>query len=151
MTGPGEGKLELAGAQVYLCHAQNKVALQNAIIYIHLKGYSLARVTHLDIEHELINKLIAPRARLFTTILGINNGILIKLYGKYGNFAYEDRNIKVTGLEISHLCLSKVLPENTKTRTMVGGKFGGCFIGFRKPQIIKLEELAMELFGMKPR
>ncbi len=45
MTGPGEGKYELKGAKVY----------------IHEKGKSLARITHIDIEHPDINKIIKPR------------------------------------------------------------------------------------------
>lgn len=44
MSGPGEGKHELKGAKVY----------------IHEKGKSLARITHIDVEHEDINKIIKP-------------------------------------------------------------------------------------------
>jgi hypothetical protein len=38
--------------------------------------------------------------------------------------------------------LTEVLQENEKTRTWVGGKFGGIYIGFRKEQIEKLEAIA---------
>jgi len=44
MSGPGEGKYLLKGAKVY----------------IHEKGKSFARITHIDIEHLDINKIIKP-------------------------------------------------------------------------------------------
>jgi hypothetical protein len=44
MTGPGEGKYVLKGAKVY----------------IHEKGKSRARITHIDIEHPLLNAIIKP-------------------------------------------------------------------------------------------
>lgn len=45
MTGPGEGKKLLRGAKVY----------------IHEKGKSFARITHIDVEHPMINKIIKPK------------------------------------------------------------------------------------------
>ncbi len=45
MSGEGEGKHELKGAKVYL----------------HEQGKSNARITHIDIEHEDINKIIKPK------------------------------------------------------------------------------------------
>ena len=45
MSGGGEGKTELKGAKVY----------------IHVKGKSGARITHIDIEHDDINKIILPK------------------------------------------------------------------------------------------
>ena len=44
MSGPGEGKIKLGKADVY----------------IHLKGKSNARVTHIDIELDELNKIIKP-------------------------------------------------------------------------------------------
>ncbi|MEK6934139.1 MAG: hypothetical protein AABW75_04670 [Nanoarchaeota archaeon] len=44
MSGPGEGKIKIGKAD----------------IYIHLKGKSGANVTHLDIEIPSINKIIKP-------------------------------------------------------------------------------------------
>ncbi len=44
MSGPGEGKIKIGKANVYL----------------HLKGKSGANVTHLDIELPSINKIIKP-------------------------------------------------------------------------------------------
>jgi len=45
MSGAGEGKYELKGAKVYL----------------HEQGKSNARITHIDIEHPEINKIIKPK------------------------------------------------------------------------------------------
>ena len=42
MSGPGEGKHELKGARVY----------------IHEKGKSMARITHIDVEHPDLNRII---------------------------------------------------------------------------------------------
>jgi len=45
MSGPGEGKIKLGKADVY----------------IHLKGKSLARITHVDIELDELNKIIKDK------------------------------------------------------------------------------------------
>lgn len=45
MSGKGEGKHEL----------------KNAKVYLHEKGKSFAKITHIDIEHPLINKIIKPK------------------------------------------------------------------------------------------
>lgn len=42
MSGPGEGKKLLRGAKVY----------------IHVKGKSGARITHIDVEHPSLNRII---------------------------------------------------------------------------------------------
>jgi hypothetical protein len=44
MSGSGEGKIKLGKAEVY----------------IHLKGKSNARVTHIDIESDELNKILKP-------------------------------------------------------------------------------------------
>ncbi|MEK6893389.1 MAG: hypothetical protein AABX07_04250 [Nanoarchaeota archaeon] len=44
MSGPGEGKIKLGKAEVY----------------IHLKGKSGANITHIDIELSELNKIIKP-------------------------------------------------------------------------------------------
>ena len=44
MSGPGEGKIKLGRADVYL----------------HVKGKSNARITHIDIELDDLNKIIKP-------------------------------------------------------------------------------------------
>jgi hypothetical protein len=129
MTNPTAGKLPL-DAQVYL----NDVELENAHVYVHLKGFYRATVTHLDIEHPALVNLIPPKVRTFIWIVGIENGILIR--------TEKDDTVKV-------LCplLNHVLQQGEKTKTCVGGKYKGWFIGFRKREMIKLEALAVHLIS----
>ena len=129
MTGPAEGKLPLV-ASVYL----NEEKLEDAHVYVHLKGFSRATVTHLDVEHPSLSPLIPPKVRTFIWIVGIEDGILIRT-------EKEDR-VKV-------LCplFNTVLPQGEKTKTCVGGKFNGLFIGFRKRELVKLEAIAEKLLS----
>jgi hypothetical protein len=99
MTGTAEGKLPLV-ANVYL----NEAELHNAHMYVHLKGYARATVTHLDIEHLSLFNLIPPKVRTFIWIMGIENGILIRT-------EKEDR-VKVLcpllvefNIEVGHSCM----------------------------------------------
>ncbi len=55
MSGPGEGKIKLGKADVY----------------IHLKGKSRATVTHVDIELDSLNDIIKPGEN---TYIGSKNG-----------------------------------------------------------------------------
>ena len=147
MTGPSLGKLELENAKVYLVN-KKKIKIE-AFVYIHVKGYSLARVTHLDIEHDLLDNIIPPKRGKFLTIRGIKNGIEIELDSAK---VIEDnkRKITVSSIRIIHPYLSNLLPKGGKTRTWVGGKFGGIYIGFRKKQINILEAIAKEKFNFSP-
>jgi hypothetical protein len=121
MTGPVEGKVALY-AEVYL----NDEELQNAHVYVHRKGYARATVTHLDIEHPALVDLIPPKVRTFIGIMGIENGMLMRTE---------------KGDKVKVICpvLNNVLPQGKKTKTCVGGKFGGLFVGFRKRELNKLE------------
>ena len=140
MSGPAHGKLELKNAKVYIQTKDKKFLLKNPIVYIHVKGYALARVTHLDIEHEILESLITPKKGKFLSIHGIKNGIEIVLEDS------KEGKKEVKKIEILHPFLKEVLRENEKTRTWVGGKIGGIYIGFRKEQIEKLEAIAKEKF-----
>ena len=61
MSGEGEGKYELKGARVYL----------------HEQGKSNARITHIDIEHPKLNKII--KAGEATYCAGKSGGCFIGL------------------------------------------------------------------------
>lgn len=61
MTGAGEGKKLLGKANVYL----------------HEKGKSLARVTHIDVELDEINEIIKPNEA--TYVQGKEGGVFIGL------------------------------------------------------------------------
>ena len=143
MTGRAEGKLELEKARVFLASNQNKVELEDATVFIHVKGYSLARVTHLDIEHEILDNIIPPKRGYFLRVEGIGDGIKIELE-KPKEVEYKNKKLLVNSIAILHPYLKKILLKST--RTWVGGKFGGIYIGFRKEQIAKLEKIAKEKF-----
>ena len=55
MSGPGEGKIKLGKADVYL----------------HVKGKSNARITHIDVELKKLNKILKPGE---TTFAGAKEG-----------------------------------------------------------------------------
>ncbi len=61
MSGPGEGKIKLGKADVYL----------------HLKGKSRAQVTHIDIELDALNKIIKPGEN--TYVGGKEGGVFLGL------------------------------------------------------------------------
>jgi len=119
---------------------EKTLELEDAEVYIHVKGYSLARVTHLDIEHEKLNELLPAESGKFLNITGTTEGIVIKFEGTKEKF-----------LIIECELLKEVLASGEKTRTWVGGKEGGIYIGFRKAEIEKLEKIASKKFGIEPR
>jgi len=140
LTGPAEGKIGL-DSDVYLNMSRGSVKLEDAEVYIHMKGYSLAKVTHLDVEHELLDHVIPPKRGRFLSIRGIKDGIEIILDEKK-ELSYRGRRFRPTAIQISCPMLSRVLQPDQKTRTWVGGKFGGIYIGFRKNEVEKLERVA---------
>ena len=139
MTGPAIGKLKLE-AEVFLEPGHFK--LDGASVFIHLKGYSLARVTHLDIEHEGLGNLIPPKRGGLHRIEGVRGGISIRLRNPKET---SGRTIKFVRVKCSYL--NRVLKPGEVTVTWVGGKAGGIYIGFRRPQIALMERLAREKLG----
>ena len=61
MSGPGEGKIKLGKADVY----------------IHLKGRSNAQITHIDIELDALNDIIKPGES--TYVGGKKGGVFLGL------------------------------------------------------------------------
>ncbi len=61
MSGPGEGKIKLGKADVY----------------IHLKGKSNAQITHIDIESDELNDIIKPGENSY--VGGKKGGVFIGL------------------------------------------------------------------------
>jgi len=132
LTGPGEGKIKL-NASVYV----NGELLRDVDVYIHVKGYSLARVTHLDIEHPKINEFIKPHSGAFLKIIGIKGGLMVK--GRRWT------------LIVKSPVLRDLLTIGEETYAWVGGKIGGLYIGFKKKYIEKLEDKAMKIYNISPR
>ncbi len=136
MTGPAFGKLELKGAEVKLINGGKRIVLDNALVYIHLKGYARARVTHLDIEHPEVEYFVGKSG--FRTVAGVaGGGVRITL---------DERRSVV----VKHILLTKVIPQGISTIAYVGVKEGGAYIGFRRNEVRKLEEIALIHFRMAP-
>ena len=148
MTGAAEGKLGL-DSEVFLLTDKREMELEDVFVCIHLKGFSRARVTHLDVEHDLLDNLIPPKKGSLRNIEGIEGGIEIILEDRK-EITYQGQKIKPYKLQIFSPMLNKVLEPRQKTRTWVGGKVGGIYIGFRKGEIGKLEEIAENGFNMYP-
>lgn len=105
MTGRASGKLELENSSVYLVLKEGRTELKNPVIYIHLKGFARARVTHLDIERDVLDKIITPKKGRFLSIHGIKDGLEIKL-GKDKEIDIEGKRIIVKKIEIIHPSLN---------------------------------------------
>jgi len=146
MTGPAEGKLLLEGAKVQLLTNHGKVELDDSKVYIHVKGYSLARVTHLDIEHPILDKIIPPKRGKFLKIIGVKEGLRIEL-NEGRSLKINENDMTVYAIKVLHPFLEEVLTRNEQIVTWVGGKSGGIYIGFKKKQIEKLEEIARKNFN----
>ncbi len=128
LTGAASGKINLDGT----VRLQQKV-LEGAEIFIHLKGYSRARVTHLDIEHPEL-KILPPKRGRFATLQNEKNGLTVKI------------GAQCLTLECSRL--KDLLITSEKTVVWVGGKTGGLYLGFKRPYVKKLELLAEKLLKL---
>lgn len=139
MTGPGEGKIKI-DSNVSIQTLDKPILLSDAEVYIHVKGYLNAKVTHLDIEHEMLNVIVKPKAGEFLSIIGFNGGLRIKLSKPIRHHGKVLRSI-----EVKSPILNSILKSGETTRTWIGGKYGGIYIGFKREHIRKLEELASKL------
>ena len=148
MTGPAAGKFPLK-ARVFFLSGDKRKKVEDAMVYIHLKGYARARVTHLDIEHKALGKLIHRGKGNFLDIEGVRGGAIIRPKIEI-QIELLGREIEVQGLAVLSPILNEVLKEGETTRTWVGRKFDGIYIGFRRNEITKLEELAARKFGARP-
>jgi hypothetical protein len=147
LPGPARGKLRL-DASVHLADGE-EVKLEGTFVCIHVKGYSFARVTHLDIEHELLDNLIPPKRGGLHEIRGFRGGIGIRLQ-REKEIEYRGKKLKPKRILVRCPLLNEILKNGQRTRTWVGGKFGGIYIGFRKPEVARMERLAERKFGISP-
>jgi hypothetical protein len=130
MTGPCAGKIRLEG------EVEMPGRKLDASIYIHLKGFSRACVTHLDVEHPQL-QVLPPKRGGFFLVRGIEGGIELGALRKKLNGTFP--------LIIRCNYLNEVLEVGRGSHAWVGGKVGGFYIGFRKLEIAKLEKLAQRL------
>lgn len=138
MTGAGEGKIAL-DAEVYL--GGRKICCK---VYLHVKGYSLARVTHIDVESDILNEAVSPRASTYATAYTQGSALRVRFREpiRLSSGAVEELVVECPLLAQALGPMRGVL--------YVGGKEGGIFIGFRREQIRRLEELATRM-GVPPR
>jgi len=121
----------------------------DALVYLHLKGYARARVTHLNVEKIGLGRIIHLGRGNFLEIKGIRQGLEI--------FARESRIIEIDGEQtpvssiiIIYKPLNEVLKKDKMTIAWVGRKYDGLYIGFKREEMQRLEKVALEMFGMKP-
>ena len=131
MTGPAYGKIPVK-AEVILSDGE-ETKLHDCNIYIHLKGYSLAKVTHIDMESQAFSR---GRDCGVLVIGGTNSTIIIPKYRiKVKNKAF--RSIIIKGFTF--------LNKGERIGGYLGYKAEGVFIGLRREGIKKLEAFAKEL------
>ncbi len=137
MTGPGEGKIPLK-AKVLVGSRE-----LNCDVYLHVKGYSRARVTHVDVECDELNEAVPPGAHAYATAYTRGGELRVRFREPLKAFGFAR--------ELAIRCpdLAAALAPMRDT-VYVGGKEGGIFIGFKREQIRKLEAFASSL-GVPPR
>jgi len=115
----------------------------NCDVYLHVKGYSRARVTHVDVECDELNEAVPPGAHAYATAYTRGGELRVRFREPLKAFGFAR--------ELAIRCpdLAAALAPMRDT-VYVGGKEGGIFIGFKREQIRKLEAFASSL-GVPPR
>jgi len=139
------GKFRLDASTIFM-PCERKI---DAEVYIHLKGYARARVSHIDIEKMGLGKVIRRGRGNFLEISGVENGLEIVLREKC-QIILDGEEVAVSSIVIACPLLNELIEKEKSTRTWVGRKYDGIYIGFKKAEIEKLEKLALENFGIKP-
>ncbi|AWR96706.1 transferase [Acidianus sulfidivorans JP7] len=121
-----DGKIPLNG-EVYL----DGEKVEGAKLFLHVKGYKRARVTHVDIEGDKIRGLIKPRHSVYPFVNWKDNSVEIDL---------GEHKLKV---------IIPSLPLEFSSNLYVGGKGKGLFLGFHRDQIKVLEDVARNM-GVEP-
>ena len=109
-----------------------------------------ARVTHVDIEDRIFGKIIHRGRGNMLKITGIKGGMEIKSK-EPREMDIDGSKTVVYGLEVHHPILNEVLGAGSSTVTWVGRKYDGIYIGFRRAQMKKLEQIAEKTYGVTPR
>jgi len=139
------GKLRL-DASTILMPCEKKI---DAEVYIHLKGYARAMVSHVDIEKIGLGKVIRRGRGNFLEVRGVENGLEVILREKR-QIILDGEEIVVLSIVIACSLLNEVIEKKKSTRAWIGRKYDGIYIGFRRAELDRLEKLALEKFGIKP-
>jgi hypothetical protein len=139
------GKLRL-DASAFLMPYERKI---DAEVYIHLKGYARARVSHLDVEKMGLGKVVHRGRGNFLEVRGVEKGLEVVLREKR-QIILDAEEFAVSSVIVACPSLNEIVKKEKSTRAWVGRKYDGVYIGFRKAELERLEKLALEKFGMKP-
>jgi len=139
------GKFRLKASTI-LMPCESKI---DARVYVHLKGYARARVTHLDIEKIGLGKVIRRGRGNFLEIRGVDNGLEVVLREKC-RLALDAEDVTVSSIIVTCSVLNGLIEKDTSTHAWVGRKYDGIYIGFRRLELKKLEKLASRRFKVKP-
>jgi len=148
VTGPAPGKFPLK-AKVWFLRGFEKNLIEDAEIYLHLKGYSLARVTHMDLEHQVFNYIVPPGKAKYLDFK-VRKGKIVLLLDRSYSINLQGKSIEANTILIECDDLARYLGK-IDDKVYVGGKNGGVFLGFHKPVITKLEEYISKKFHAKPK
>jgi len=144
----GLGKIRI-DAEVYLVSQEERLKVMEAPVYIHVKGYMRARVTHLDVENRVLGRIIRRGRGNMLEVTGVWGGIEIRPK-RPTEVDLGGSRIAVHRLEFLHPILSKVLKMGESTVTWVGRKYDGIYIGFKKLEIERLENMVKMTYGVTP-
>ena len=142
MTGPGLGKIPIQGV-VNLVMNGEIIKLEPCDIYIHVKGYSRARVTHVDIESPKLD------------IRSYSEGVYAYVYGLTKGFKLIlKKPLKISDKYVKEIIVKwdgpKILEVGKSSIAYIGFKDGGIYVGFKKDVIRKLENFGRSM-GVIPR
>ncbi len=147
MTGPGPGKIRLRASVVLELNGRSLTfrGSSDVDVYLHVKGWSRAPVTHIDIEREGIEELIlgGPGRGVYGIVKPLNFGF---------RFVPFRARFVITVMGPEDPILSKVFTGSLPPYPgYLGAKRGGVYVGFKKSIILLLEKAALELYGIAPR
>ncbi|RLE54844.1 MAG: hypothetical protein DRJ40_09695 [Thermoprotei archaeon] len=140
MTGPAPGKVSIRCDKVVI-KSRAQISTIRPDLYIHVKGYSLARVTHIDVEYPELEKMLSISYR------EVLPAILSTQTRDYVLVIVPSRELHMS---IYSEELREILPRNYRGGCVVGGKVDGIFIGVKREVIKYLEEFASSR-GYPPR
>lgn len=132
MTGEAFGKIEVPNSAITLCDKNNDcLDLDDFVVYVHVKGYAEAKITHLDIEG-------ADYARIEEEFLGEHERTTVKLY-------YADGVLYVSSPKASMMIVLDIpSEEDVSCYGTMGLKEGGVFIGLCRKLIEVFEPWGKE-------
>ena len=141
MTGAGPGKIKLE-ASVLVYRGACRRPVPGVEVYLHVKGWSRARVTHLDIE--------APE---LPGLLGLKpgSGVYGVVYGTGGGLVFKPFKATWRVEVVEYRVIPRALPRGERVYGYLGGKEGGVFLGMESRILRTLESIARESYGVEPR